>query len=114
MERGLVYYEVLQEHNNADIFMNFMKALKSKCEGMKVLVVLDNHSIHYSKKLDEIYDPNFKEMFLPVYSSPLNPIERLWGYMKRIWAQNLHHITNEIMESRRRKRDEEKLKQFLI
>ncbi len=56
MERGLVYYELLQDHNNAEIFMNFMIALKSKCEGMKVLVVLDNHSIHYSKKLDEIYD----------------------------------------------------------
>ena len=56
MERGLVYYEILQDHNNAEVFMNFMKALKSKCEGMKVLVVLDNHSIHYSKKLDEIYD----------------------------------------------------------
>ena len=55
-ERGLVYYEILQDHNNAEVFMNFMIALKSKCEGMKVLVVLDNHSIHYSKKLDEIYD----------------------------------------------------------
>ena len=93
-----------------------MIALKSKCEGMRVLVVLDNHSIHYSKKLDEIYDQNFKEMFLPVYSSQLNPIERLWGYMKRIWGQNIHNITNEIkiMTSRGRKKDEDKMKKFLI
>lgn len=101
MERGLVHYEVLEEHNNTDVFLNFMTALKSKCEGKKVLVVLDNHTIHYSKKLDSVYDQNFKEMFLPIYSSPLNPIERLWGYMKRIWAQNLNNLSQEIMSRRR-------------
>jgi len=31
IERGLVYYEVLQDNNNAEVFMNFMIALKSKC-----------------------------------------------------------------------------------
>ncbi len=93
MERGLVHYEVLEEHNNTDVFLNFMTALKSKCEGKKVLVVLDNHTIHYSKKLDSVYDQNFKEMFLPIYSSPLNPIERLWSYMKRIWAQNMNNLS---------------------
>jgi hypothetical protein len=49
IEIGLVSFEILQDHNNAEVFMNFMNALKSKCEGMKVLVVLDNYSIHYSK-----------------------------------------------------------------
>jgi transposase len=114
MERGLVHYEVLQEHNNSDVFLNFMTALKSKCEGRKVLVVLDNHTIHYSKKLDEVYDENFKEMFLPTYSSALNPIERLWGYMKRVWGQNLHNISEEIMQGRRgRSKEEVKMKKLI-
>lgn len=114
MERGLVHYEVLEEHNNTDVFMNFMIALKKKCEGKKVLVVLDNHTIHYSKKLDEVYDQNFKEMFLPIYSSPLNPIERLWSYMKRIWAQNMSLLAEEIMSHRRlKKKDDFMMKRLM-
>ena len=114
MERGLVHYEALEEHNNTDVFMNFMTALKRKCEGKKVLVVLDNHTIHYSKKLDEVYDQNFKEMFLPIYSSPLNPIERLWSYMKRIWAQNMSLLAEEIMSHHRlKKKDDFMMKRLM-
>ena len=114
MERGLVHYEVLEEHNNTDVFMNFMIALKKKCEGKKVLVVLDNHTIHYSKKLDEVYDQNFKEMFLPIYSSPLNPIERLWSCMKRIWAKSMSLLAEEIMSHRRlKKKDDFMMKRLM-
>ncbi|TNV67766.1 hypothetical protein FGO68_gene1725 [Halteria grandinella] len=28
-------------------------------------------------------------MFLPPYSSPLNPIERLWAVLKQKWSSNL-------------------------
>ena len=50
---------------------------------------MDNLRIHYSKKLDDVYDENFKEMFLPTYSSELNPIERLWSIIKRKWVRDL-------------------------
>ncbi len=66
-----------------------MIRLKNKCEGRRVLIVLDNLRIHYSKKLDDVYDENFKEMFLPTYSSELNPIERLWSIIKRKWVRDL-------------------------
>jgi hypothetical protein len=48
----LVHFEVFEESNNSDLFSNFVMALKRKCEGQKVIVVLDNLRIHYSKKLD--------------------------------------------------------------
>lgn len=57
--------------------------LKVKCEGKRVIIVLDNLRIHYAKKLNSIYTNDFKLMFLPPYSSPLNPIERLWSVLKR-------------------------------
>ena len=38
-------------------------------------------------------------MFLPTYSSELNPIERLWSIVKRKWTQNLHIFCDEISES---------------
>lgn len=38
-ERGLVHYELMAESNNSERYGNFLRALKMKCEGMKVLVV---------------------------------------------------------------------------
>lgn len=98
-ERGLVHFEVFVENNNSNVFLNFMKALKTKCLDRRVVVVLDNLRIHHSKKLNEVYDKRFKELFLPTYSSELNPIERLWSIVKRKWTQNLHIFCDEISEA---------------
>ena len=84
-ERGLVHFEVFEESNNSDLFTNFIINLKNKCEGKRVVVVLDNLKIHYTKKLEAVYDQDFKEIFLPTYSSQLNPIEILWSVVKRKW-----------------------------
>ena len=62
-------------------------------------VILDNLRIHHSKKLNEVYDNDFKELFLPTYSSELNPIERLWSIVKRMWTQHLHIFCDEISEA---------------
>ena len=95
-ERGLVHFEVFVESNNSNLFLNFMQALKHKCLGRRVVVVLDNLRIHHSRTLNEVYDQDFKEQFLPTYSSELNPIERLWSIVKRKWTQNLHLFVDEI------------------
>ena len=49
--------------------------------------------------MNEVYDNNFKELFLPTYSSELNPIERLWAIVKRKWTQHLHFFCDEISEA---------------
>lgn len=72
--------------------------MKTKCQGRRVVVVLDNLRIHHSKKLNAIYHKDFKEYFLPTYSSELNPIERLWSIVKRKWTQNLHLFVDEISQ----------------
>ena len=64
-----------------------------------MVVILDNLRIHHSKKLNEVYDNNFKELFLPTYSSELNPIERLWAIVKRKLIQHLHIFCDEISEA---------------
>ena len=42
--------------------------------------ILDNLNIHSTKKLEEDYEHDFKEMFLLTYSSELNPIESNYGH----------------------------------
>ena len=83
--RGLVHHEIFAGSNTADTFINFLIKLKSKCNH-RTVVILDNLRIHHSKKLEEVYDANFKEMLLPPYSSELNPIERLWSVLKKKWT----------------------------
>ena len=82
-ERGLIHHHMICESNNTENFEKFLLGLKAKCEGMRVIIILDNLRIHYAKKLNPIYTKDFKLMFLPPYSSPLNPIERLWSVLKR-------------------------------
>ena len=81
-----MHFEVFVENKNSDLFMNFIHAVKNKCQGRRVVVILDNLRIHHSKKLNAVYDKDFKEFFLPTYSSELNPIERLWSIVKRKWT----------------------------
>lgn len=89
IERGLVHYHIIDESNNANHFEDFLIGLKNKCENKRVLLILDNLKIHYAKKLNVIYTKDFKVMFLPPYSSQLNPIERLWSLLKKKWTHNL-------------------------
>ena len=58
--------------------------------------MLDNLRIHHSQKLNEVYNNDFKELFLPTYSSELNPIERLWSIVKLKWTQNFHLFVDEM------------------
>ena len=92
-ERGLVHLDVFQENNNAIHFQRSLQRLKAKCVGRRVVVVLDNLRIHHAKLLHDMYDENFKELFLPPYSSTLNPIEVFWSLVKRRWSKNLYHLT---------------------
>ena len=102
-ERGLVYYEIFPESNNSERFGNFLLALKEKCRGRKAAIVQDNLRIHHARALSETYDENFRRIMLPIYSSELNPIERLCSLVKRKWTQSLFHITEELTKERKNK-----------
>ena len=67
------------------------------------MVVMDNLRMHHAKLLNEVYDSNFKELFLPPYSSVLNPIERLWSIFKRRWTQGLYHFSDELAQLQKKK-----------
>ncbi len=79
------YYRV-----NADVvievFNQFAKQIKTS-----TVVVLDNASIHTSKKfkakIDEWKSKGLTLFYLPPYSPELNPIEMLWKFMKYYWIE---------------------------
>jgi hypothetical protein len=67
-----------------DLFDSFAKQIKKT-----TICVLDNASIHTSKKFKEKIDEweklGLHLLYLPPYSPELNPIEMLWREMKYTW-----------------------------
>jgi hypothetical protein len=67
-----------------DVFDSFAKQIKKT-----TICVLDNASIHTSKKfkakIDEWKKLGLHLLYLPPYSPELNPIEMLWREMKYTW-----------------------------
>jgi putative transposase len=83
-DTGKIYCE---EHSKYDseTFLGFLKnVLKQYPEG-KIVMILDNSKVHHAKLLEEFLCDNSSRItlcFLPPYSTKMNVIEGLWGWMK--------------------------------
>jgi putative transposase len=54
-------------------------------------MVVDNVKYHHAKRLKPIvekYKDKIELVYLPAYSPDLNPIERIWWYMRKKIAHN--------------------------
>ena len=62
-------------------------------------LVIDNLSVHYAYALKKAYEP-FHLLFLPPYTSPLNPQEHVWAATKRELAVHFarlnHPVTTQV------------------
>lgn len=87
---GMRYFELFTGSNNSKTFMLYIKNL-IKHIGTPSLIVLDNLPVHKSKSVTELISKHkiLKLLFLPPYSSSLNPIEYLWNVIKREWRKFL-------------------------
>ena len=56
----------------------------------KIIVYVDNVPYHHTKKLKPFLEVHseLKIRFLPAYSRYLNPIERVWWYMRKSITHN--------------------------
>ncbi len=53
-------------------------------------VIMDNARFHRKKVLKRLARGKVRLLFLPPYSPDYNPIEQVWGNMKRFLRDNLH------------------------
>jgi transposase len=69
---------------NAGTFIEFLRQLKQTFSTGKIMLILDNASIHRSKKVQAFLKKNtwIEILHIPPYSPELNPIERFWGWLK--------------------------------
>jgi transposase len=67
----------------------FLEALQKALNGRECLLVLDQAGWHSSRDL--LVPQNIKLVYLPPYSPELNPVERLWQWLKRHSLRNQFH-----------------------
>ena len=55
-----------------------------------IVIVADNQSSHKSQSTREFLEAHkIRFLFLPPYSSPLNPIEHVWSAFKTLWRKRI-------------------------
>ncbi|MGG4021599.1 IS630 family transposase, partial [Geobacillus stearothermophilus] len=79
---------------NAATFLDFLRMLKERYLDRLMVLVLDNARIHHAKMVKEFLREEgqcFHFIYLPPYSPQLNPIERLWKWLKDMVIANVFH-----------------------
>ena len=81
------------ERGNAKSFNKYLKKVLFHYRNSKgkVYMILDKVRYHHAKRLNpflEKHQDKFQMIFLPAYSTDLNPVERVWWYMKKKISNN--------------------------
>ena len=76
---------------NTVCFNIFLQEFSKDYPDDKILLVMDGAGWHKSKKLE--VPANIEIVYLPPYSPELNPVERLWAYIKRWTIRNKIYTT---------------------
>jgi putative transposase len=90
------------EHSRKEDVCSFLTKIRKENPEKSLLIILDNFSSHHAHEtLTVARKENIDLIFLPPYSSDLNPIEYIWKSIKRVvsrtFIRDLDHI-KEIIE----------------
>lgn len=81
----------VEDKGNTVTFFKFLVKVNRQYPNQKVIMVADNVRYHHAKRLKPIlekYKNKFQLVYLPAYSPDLNPIERIWWYMRKKISHN--------------------------
>jgi len=84
-----------------EAFITFLQHLLKKYEGKFIVMVTDNAPIHKSQIVTDFMEEHADSLLfvhLPPYSPNLNPIERLWKWLKQQVIANKFHPTKASIE----------------
>ena len=91
-------FTLLLPNVNIDCMNIFFKEFAKTIKQRKVLIVMDGAGWHKSDKLR--YPKNIRIIIQPPYSPELNPIEKLWQYIKDHTIKNRIYKTLPELESK--------------
>lgn len=79
------------DKGNTKTFFKFLVKVARVYPNRKVIMVVDNVRYHHAKRLKPIlgkYKNRLELVYLPPYSPDLNPVERIWWYMRKKISHN--------------------------
>jgi putative transposase len=79
------------DKGNTVTFFRFLLLVAKAYQDRKIVMVLDNVPYHHAKRLKPVlerYKHRIELVYLPPYSPDLNPIERVWWYMRKKITHN--------------------------
>ena len=74
---------------NTENFNVYLEELGEYYKGVKIILIMDQAGWHKSKELK--IPENIKILYLPAYSPELNPIEKLWEWLKKECVHNFFY-----------------------
>lgn len=74
----------------------FLEKFSAELGNQEIILVMDGASWHKAKDL--MVPKNIEIFYLPPYSPDLNPIERLWAYIKKHTLRNKLYVKLEDLE----------------
>jgi len=79
-------HSLLMPYVNTKCMNIFLDHMSKELEGKEILLVMDGAGWHKSKDFN--IPKNIEIIYLPPYSPELNPVERLWLYIKQNTIKN--------------------------
>jgi len=79
------------DKGNTVTFFSFLLLVAKAYHDRKIVMVLDNVPYHHARRLKPVlerYKHRIELVYLPPYSPDLNPIERVWWYMRKKITHN--------------------------
>jgi len=90
-------FTLLLPSTNTVTMSIFLEKFAQKYPQEEIILVMDGASWHKSQKLR--IPKNIKIIFLPPYCPELNPVERLWLYMKKEVLRNkIYHSLDQLKD----------------
>lgn len=83
---------------NTETMNYYLSELSQFYSNKRLILIMDQAGWHRSKELK--IPKNIKILFLPPYSPELNPIEKLWEWIKKECTHNIfHNSLEELMDA---------------
>lgn len=89
-------FSLVMPYVNTQCMNIFLNTLVRELPDKRYLLIVDGASWHRSYQLQ--VPPNIEIMYLPPYSPELNPVERLWNYIKQNTIKNRFYDSLSLLE----------------
>ena len=99
------FYWKQADRGNSQQFILFLHQLHKANPAKKLMIILDNGSIHKSKKAKGFLKKHdwVELFFLPPYSPEYNPIERFWLWLKqKVYGSKSFNKIEELIQQARK------------